>query len=118
MSHVSRLNYLGGEFIKTSDFNLTELPLATGSLPVSNATVTLQYSPEGLNKLVLTLTSPTSGFLQYTIYPKFLDSEVIWTFTYDHNNENTIVFSGIDHKTVYTNVQVGDFKLTGISQSR
>ena len=113
MSHVSRLNYLGGEFVKTSDFNLTELPLAIGSLPIANATVTLQDSPDGLDKIVLTLTSPDhSGFLQYDIYPKLLDVGVVnWKSSFT----GLVEFKGSNHKEItYTYAGPGTFELSSI----
>ena len=110
MTHVSRLNYLGGEFVKTSDFNLTELPLATGSLPLVIGTVILQDSPEGLNKLVLTLTSPTHGFSQLVIYPSVLDiGTAEWVFFGD-----IVRLRGPNHKEILY-PENDDFEITKIS---
>lgn len=101
----------GGSFVKTTEFNLVEETLESGSLPLSNGTVTLQDSPEGKNKMVVTLSSPTSGLMQFTLYPGLLDVGMAdWMF----NVGGPITLNSANHKVV-TFVPGGDFQITSIA---
>lgn len=101
----------GGSFVKTSEFNLADLPLESGSLPLGNGSVTLQDSPEGRNKMVVTLASPTQGLMQFTIYPNILDVGMAsWMF----NVGGPITFQGTNHKDI-TFTPGGDFQITSIA---
>ena len=101
----------GGSYVKTNEFNLTEEGLESGSLPLGNGTVTMLNSPEGKNKMVLTLSSPTQGLMQFTIYPDLLDvSMASWMF----NVGGPITFSGTNHRDV-SFTPGGDFQITSIA---
>lgn len=102
----------GGTYVKTSEFNLTDLPLETGTLPLGNGTVALQDSPEGKNKIVLTLVdSNTSEIMQFAIYPNLLNTAMAnWVF----NVGGPITFQDANQKTVNF-APGGDFRIIKIS---
>lgn len=101
----------GGSYVKTTEFNLVELPLESGSLPLGNGSVTLQDSPEGLNKVVITLVSPTNGIMQFTVYPNLLNVGMAqWMF----NVGGPITILGTNHKDI-TFTPGGDFQITSIA---
>lgn len=101
----------GGSFIKTSEFELAEEQLESGSLPLGNGTITLQDSPEGKNKIVLTIYSPTQGLMQFAVYPSLLDVAMAdWVF----NVGGPITVNGANHKVV-TFAPGGDFQIISIA---
>ncbi|MCG8374746.1 MAG: hypothetical protein MI700_14480 [Balneolales bacterium] len=101
----------GGQYVKTSEFNLTEEALESGTLPLGNGSVTLQDSPEGKNKMVFTLSSPSQGLMQFTVYPNLLDVAMTdWVF----NVGGPITVNGTNHKNV-SFAPGDDFQITSIA---
>lgn len=104
----------GGSYVKTNEFNLTEEALESGSLPLGDgASITLQDSPEGKNKMVITMVSSSNRVSQLTVYPNLLDvSMSSWIFDVG----GPIVFmSGTNHKNVSFVPGVDDFLVTSIA---
>lgn len=104
----------GGSYVKTNEFNLTEEALESGSLPLGDgASITLQDSPEGKNKMVITMVSSSNRVSQLAVYPNLLDvSMSSWIFDVG----GPIVFmSGTNHKNVSFVPGVDDFQITSIA---
>lgn len=103
----------GGSYVKTSEFNLTEEAIESGSLPLgSNGTVTLQDSPEGKNKMVITMTSSSNRVSQLAVYPNLLDvSMSSWIFDVGGPR---VFLSGTNHKNI-SFAPTDDFQITSIA---
>ena len=108
MTYISR-----GYFTKLleSKVNLTEADLESGTLPLAAGSIILQDSPEHADIVLLTFLSPSEGYTQIPIRPKFLDIDLEqWAF----DIEGPMTLEGPNHKTL-TFTPSRNFQLVSIA---